>query len=68
MRPLILWARDHRATLRLASRAPNEVTGQVVIDGRAIPFHFDLHTFELTLDEDEARRCIRLDEYGWEIQ
>ena len=68
MRPLILWARDHRATLRLAGRSPSEVTGQMMIDGHAVPFHFDLHSFELTLDEGEQRRCMRLDEYGWEIR
>lgn len=67
MRPLIYWARDRRATLRLTGRSAGEVSGQLVMDGEAVAFQFDLRTFVLTLGEGADRRTIQLNEYGWEI-
>lgn len=67
MRPLIYWARDRHATLRLARRSPNEVSGQMIIDAQTVPFSFDLQTLVLMLGEGEDQRSIQLNEYGWEI-
>ncbi len=67
MRPLIYWARDHHATLRMGERTPDQVSGQAMIDARAVPFRFDLRTFRLILGEGEDQRSIQLNEYGWEI-
>lgn len=67
MRPLIFWARDRRATLRLKSRSSTAVSGHVTIDGQSVPFHFDPQTRVLTLGEGESWQTIPLNEYGWEI-
>ncbi len=67
MRPLIYWARDRRATLRLTGRSANAVSGQLILNGEAGAFQYDLHTHILTLGEGADRRTIQLNEYGWEI-
>ncbi len=67
MRPLIYWARDRQATLRLARRSPTEVAGQVVTAAETVSFCFDLRTFVLTLGEGDEQRLVQLNEYGWEI-
>jgi hypothetical protein len=66
MRPLIYWARDRRATLRLTGRSANELSGRLTMDGEAVAFEFDLRTHKLTLGEGANRRTIQLNEYGWE--
>ncbi len=67
MRPLIFWARDRRATLRLSSRSSTAVSGHITIDAQPAPFHFNPQTLVLTLGEGESLRVIQLNEYGWEI-
>ena len=66
MRPLILWARDHRGTLRLTEHTAAKVSGQFVQADRITPFEFDLQTRRLTLGAGAAARIIQLSDYGWE--
>jgi len=66
MRPLILWARDHRGTLRLTEHTAATVSGQFVQADRMTPFQFDLQTRRLTLGAGAAARIIQLSDYGWE--
>ena len=66
MRPLILWARDHHGTLRLAEHTATTVSGQFVQADRITPFQFDLPTRRLTLGAGGSARIIQLSAYGWE--
>jgi hypothetical protein len=66
MRPLILWARDHTGTLRLAEHTAAKVSGQFVQADRITPFQFDLQTRRLTLGVGASARIIQLNEHGWE--
>ena len=68
MKPLVYYCRWQGASLRLRGRDDTAVWGQLVFsreDGEVLrPFHYNLKTWELTLDEGDAAQLIQLDEMG----
>lgn len=69
MKALVLWARDHYPesyTLRIASRTPETVSGQVQIEGQWLPFRYDRAQQQITLITDDGPRLITINQWGWE--
>jgi hypothetical protein len=68
MKPLVFYCRWHEATLRLRGRDESAVWGQLVFSTDAGEetqnFHFNLETWQLTLEEEGEERMIQLDEMG----
>lgn len=68
MKPLVFYCRWHEATLRLRGRGESAVWGQLVFAGdegeETQNFHFNLETWQLTLEEEGGERVIQLDEMG----
>lgn len=68
MKPLVYYCRWQGASLRLRGRGETAVWGQLVFTGTEAEtsqaFHFDLQTWELTLEDGEGKRTLQLDEMG----
>lgn len=72
MKPLVYYCRWQEAKLRLRGRDESAVWGQLVFtdaDGRETTqeFHFNLETWQLTLEDETGKRTLQLDEMGVEI-
>ena len=73
MKPLVYYCRWHDASLRLRGRDETAVWGQLVYkklsDAEETQnFHFNLQTWELTLEEGGEEQIIQLDEMGVELK
>ena len=71
MKPLVYFCRWQGAKLRLRGRDEAAVWGQLVFtgeDGEEITqdFHFNLQTWQLTLESLEGNITLQLDEMGVE--
>lgn len=70
MKPLVMYCRWHDASLRLRGREETAVWGHLVTtdddqNETLQPFHFNLKTWQLTLQHDNAEdELIQLDEMG----
>jgi hypothetical protein len=69
MKPLVYYCRWQGARLRLRGRSETAVWGQLVFPAEdeaeiTQDFHFNLKTWQLTLDEAGEKRLIQLDEMG----
>lgn len=68
MKPLVYYCRWQGASLRLRGRGETAVWGQLVFHHDGVEtsqsFHFNLQTWELTLEEAGGKRTIQLDEMG----
>ncbi|MCB9418345.1 MAG: hypothetical protein H6667_00960 [Ardenticatenaceae bacterium] len=68
MKPLVYYCRWRGATLRLQGRGETAVWGQLVFindkQESTQNFHFDLNTWQLTLEEGGETKQIQLDEMG----
>jgi hypothetical protein len=71
MKPLVLYCRWQGAKLRLRGRDESAVWGQLVFsdeDGTETTqdFHFDLQSWQLTLESLDGNIIVQLDEMGVE--
>jgi len=65
MKPLVYWCRWHEARLQLKGRDETAVWGSLVYnDGRTESFHFDLDSWQLTLNPTSQPHQLQLDEMG----
>ena len=65
VKPLAHWAIYKGCTLRFRSRTPERVAGVLTgADGVAMPFEYMPQTLTLQLGGE----CIRINDYGWEIE
>jgi hypothetical protein len=68
MKPLVYYCRWQQARLRLRGRDETAVWGQLVLrakEGEKLQnFYFNLETWQLTLDGNEGKKVIQLDEMG----
>lgn len=67
MKPLTHWAIHHQQKIRIAGRSADEIWGALAgPDGAVQPFRYALAAMRLTIGEDEKRRVLQLDAYGFE--
>lgn len=69
MKPLVNYCRWQEAKLRLRGRSESAVWGQLVTvdehgNEEQQDFHFDLHSWQLTLQQEDGERLLELDEMG----
>lgn len=68
MKPLVYYCRWQGAVLRLRGRGETAVWGQLVFTTptgeETQNFHFNLQTYELTIDTPQGEKSLRLDEMG----
>ena len=73
MKPLVYYCRWQGASLRLRGRDDSAVWGQLVFTGEngdevLQDFHFNLRTFQLTVQQTAGELSIVLDEMGVPLQ
>jgi hypothetical protein len=73
MKPLVLYCRWQGAKLRLRGRDETAVWGQFVFsheDGEETTqdFHFNLQSWQLTLESLDGNIILQLDEMGVEVE
>lgn len=73
MKPLVYYCRWHEALLRLRGRDKTAVWGQFVYkahtpDEWAETFHYELETQILTVEGEDGRRRMQLDEMGTVVE
>lgn len=67
MKPLVYYCRWHTAKLRIRDRDSHSMWGDLVLleeDNRLVPFHYDLVTWVLILEEDGVQKQMKLDAMG----
>ena len=69
MKPFTHWAIHHQQKIRIAGRDRVEVWGALAgPDGAVRPFRYDQQTLRLIIGDDDQRRVLQLDAYGFEQQ
>lgn len=69
MKPLTHWAIHHQQKIRIAGRDRAEIWGALAgPDGAVRLFRYDQQTLRLTIGDDDQRRVLQLDAYGFEQQ
>jgi hypothetical protein len=67
MKPLTHWAIHHQQRIRIAGRDRAEIWGALAgSDGAVRPFRYSQQTLRLTIGDDDQRRVLQLDAYGFE--
>lgn len=67
MKPLTHWAIHHQQKIRIAGRDRAEIWGALAgPDGVVRPFRYAQQTMRLVIGDDDQRRFLQLDAYGFE--
>jgi len=69
-KPFIYWCRWSAAVMRLQGKDATTIWGEVEYYADDIPsqeFHFDLHTWVLTIGSEPNQEVIELDEMGIKV-
>jgi len=69
LKPFTHWAIHHQQKIRIAGRDQAEIWGALAgPDGAVRPFRYNQQTLRLTIGDDDQRRVLQLDAYGFEQQ